>query len=175
MRILKCTICDKEFEAPGGNVKYCSMQCKKEGQRKSRQEWENRTGYKEKQRIAKAELRAELARKAEQDAKENTRKKKSAETKAKRKKERQKATELAQKAENGDMVSLLRLALKNGNTLEYWRLRKEMILEEDAKTGRISNCLIGGISVYTGDFEYQIMAALEEKKIKQHTKSNMLP
>lgn len=47
--------------------------------------------------------------------------------------------------------------------MEYWRLRKEMIIEEDAKAGHISNTTIGGISVYAGDFEYQIMALLEEK------------
>ena len=160
---LICAICGKEFETQGGNVKYCSTECKREGQRQRRKEWEVRTGYKEKQRQAAAEYRAEQAKQAEQEEKEAVRKKKAAETKAKRKKERQEAAELAQRSKNGDKAALLKLALKNGNTLEYWRLRKEMILDEDERTGRISNNIIGGISVYAGEFEYQIMAVLEEK------------
>lgn len=170
---LICPICGKEFETHGGNVKYCSTDCKREGQRQRRKEWEARTGYKEKQRQAAADHRAEQARQAEQEAKEAARKKKSAETKAKRKKERQEAAELAQRAENGDRVALLRLAFKNGNTLEYWRLRKEMILEEDEKTGRISNIIIGGVSVYAGDFEYQVLAALEERSAINHAESDL--
>lgn len=170
---LICPICGKEFETQGGNVKYCSLDCKRDGQRQRRKEWEARTGYKEKQRQAAADHRAEQARQAEQEAKEAARKKKSAETKAKRKKERQEAAKLAQRAENGEMVALLRLALKNGNTLEYWRLRKEMILEEDEKTGRISNNIVGGVSVYAGDFEYQVLAALEERSAINHAESDL--
>lgn len=170
MQKLICAICGKEFEVLGGNAKYCGEKCRKEGQRMRRLEWESRTGYKEKQRQAVAEHRAELARIAEQEAKEAARKKKSADTKARRKKERQEAVELAQRAENGDKIALLRIALKKGNILEYWRLRKEITLEEDEKTGRISNIVIGGTSVYAGDFEYQVLAALEERSAIKHAK-----
>lgn len=170
---LICPICGKAFESQGGNVKYCSPDCKQEGQRQRRKEWEARTGYKEKQRQAAADHRAEQARQAEQEAKEAARKKKSADTKARRKKERQEAAELAQRAEKGDRTALLRLALKSGNTLEYWRLRKEMILEEDEKRGRISNIIVGGISVYAGDFECQVLAALEERSAINHAESDL--
>lgn len=64
-----CHICGKEFETNGGNVKYCSMACKREGQRQCRKEWEARTGYREKQRQAAEEYRSEKARQAEQEEK----------------------------------------------------------------------------------------------------------
>lgn len=172
MSKILCSICGKEFEARGGNVKYCSIECRKEGQRRSRKEWEDRTGYKEKQRQAAANHRAEQARKAEQEAKEASRKKKATETKAKRKKRRQEAAALTQRAESGERAALLRLALENGNVVEYWRLRKEQVMEDDEKTGRISNNLVGGISVYAGDFEHQAMAALEENRQTGRTSVN---
>lgn len=126
---------------------------------------------KKKQRQAAADYRAERVKQTEQEEKGTIRKKKAAETKAKRKKERQEVSELRRKAEKGDKFALLKLALINGDMFEYWRLRKEMILEEDEKTGYISNIVIGGISVYAGDFEYQIMAQLEEKKSAYEAKN----
>ena len=163
MFVLKCPICGKEFEAQGGNVKYCSTSCKREGQRIRRKEWECRTGYKEKQRAAAAELRAEQARVAEQEEKEAERKRKAAETKARRKRERKEAAEMKAKSAQGDKLSLLQLAIKEGNALEYWRLRKEIVLEEDERFDRMGKHILGGIDVYEDAFEYKVLELIKEK------------
>lgn len=155
-----CAICNKEFEKQGGNVKYCSAGCKREGQRQRRKEWEVRTGYKEKQRQAAIHHRA---KQVEQEAKEAARKKKSAETKAKRKNERNAVAELEKKAADGNKWALARLALKKGKVLEYWRLRKELVQEEDEKAMLVSNVIVGGLSVYEDDFECKIMEQLKYK------------
>lgn len=158
-----CAICSKEFETQGGNVKYCSTNCKREGQRQRRKEWEVRTGYKEKQRQAAIYHRAEQARQVEEEAKEATRKKKSAETKAKRKKKRNAVAELEKKAAEGNKWALARLALKEGKVLEYWCLRKELVQEEDEKARLVSNVIVGGLSVYEDNFECKIMEQLKYK------------
>lgn len=160
---LICTICGKEFETQGGNVKYCSTDCKREGQRQRRKEWEARTGYKEKQRQAAADHRAEQARQAEQEAKEAARKKKSAETKAKRKIERKETAELEAKAAEGNKIARMKLALKQGNALEYWKLRKEIIMEENERFNTISKNTVGGIDVYDDAFEYKVLELFKEQ------------
>lgn len=174
-----CAICGKEFEVKGGNVKYCGMDCKREGQRRRRKEWEVRTGYREKQRQAASDYRAERYRIAEQEAKEANRKKKAAETKARRKKERQINAILEARASNGDKVALMRMALKQKNTLEYWRIYKEFIIEENERLNMVGKNTVGGIDVYDDAFEFKVLELLKEQENanlnrftenKQHTR-----
>lgn len=167
MQNIICAICGREFQIKGGNVKYCSTDCKKVGQRQRRKEWETRTGYREKQRAATADYRAEQARIAEQEVKEADQKRKAAETKARRKKERKEAAELKAKAAKGDKMSLLRLALKEGNALEYWRLYKEIVLEENERLDMVGRNTVGGIDVYDDAFEYKVLELLREQREKK--------
>ena len=55
-----------------------------------------------------------------------------------------------------DLMALMRLAMRNGDTVEYWRLRKEYYLAE-CKRCNIPlykcNLIVGGVSVYEPDFE----------------------
>lgn len=170
MQRLKCAICGSEFEVLRGNAKYCSEKCRKEGQRMRRQEWENRTGYKEKQRQAAVEHRAELVRIAEQEEKEANRKRKAAETKARRKKERKQTADLKAKAAEGDKLARMKLALKQGNALEYWRLYKEIYMEENERLNMIGKNTVGGIDIYDDAFEYKIVELLKEQNRSQETK-----
>jgi len=172
MQRLKCAICGSEFEVPGGNAKYCSEKCRKDGQRMRRQEWESRTGYKEKQRQAAAEHRVELARIAEQEAKEASRKRKSAETKARRKKERKQTAELEAKAAEGDKLASMKLALKQGNLLEYWRLYKEIFMGENVRLNMVGKNTVGGIDIYDDAFEYKVVELLKEQRENQKTQGN---
>lgn len=164
MNVIKCPVCEKTFESRGGNIRYCGAECRKVGQRQRRIEWESRTGYKEKQRQAVAEHRAEQARIAEKEAKEAERKRKAAETKARRKVERKKIAELKEKAEKGDKMAMLRLALKEGNALEYWRLYKEIVLEENERLNMVGKNTVGGIDVYEDAFEYKVLEVLKEQQ-----------
>lgn len=172
MQKVMCIICGKEFKTQGGNVKYCSEKCRRDGQRKRRIEWEKRTGYKEKQRLAAAEHRVELARIAEQEEKEAQRKRKAAETKAKRKKEREETAELEVKAAAGNKIAHMKLALKKGNVLEYWRMYKEIYMEDNERFDMIGKNMVGGIDVYDDAFEYKIELLLKEQREKQYVQGN---
>lgn len=178
MQRIKCAICGKEFEVPGGNAKYCSEKCRKDGQRMRRQEWESRTGYKEKQRRIAAEHRAEVARIAELEEKEANRKRKAAETKARRKKERKQTAELEAKAAEGNKLARMKLALKQGNALEYWRLYKEIVIEENERLNMVGKNTVGGIDIYDDVFEYKVVELLKEqsrnREIKRHTKTDVV-
>ena len=161
--MVECVICGNQFVRTGGNTKYCSDDCKKAGQKKRRQEWEKRTGYKEKQRQAANERRIEAARIAEQEEKERNRKKKSAETKARRKKEREQLAKYKKAAEQGDKVAMMNLARREDDFHTYWRLYKELILEENEKFNRIGFHTVGGIDVYEDMFENKIIEILNKK------------
>lgn len=38
-KIIKCSICGKEFETDKKHIKYCSLECKEQGRRNSRRKW----------------------------------------------------------------------------------------------------------------------------------------
>lgn len=156
-----CTICGKEFETLSGRANYCGSDCKRIGQRQRRKEWEARTGYRDKQRKAAADLRAEQAKAVELEAKKSERKRRAAENRIKRKKERQESKELQERAERGDKIALMWLALRQRNIMEYWRIRKEIVLDEDERLGTTGKNTVGGIDVYDDAFEYKIMEMLQ--------------
>lgn len=156
-----CVICGKEFETLSGRANYCGSACKRIGQRQRRKEWEVRTGYRDKQRKAAAELRAEQAKAAELEAKKIDRKRRAAENRIRRIKERQESKELQERAEKGDKIALMRLALKQRNVLEYWRIRKAIVLDEDERLGTTAKNTVGGIDVYDDAFEYKVVEMLQ--------------
>lgn len=163
MAKLKCAICGQEFESSSGNSKYCSMDCRQAGRYRKRKEWEERTDYKEKQRIAVAEYRAEQEKKAEKEAKAADRRRKCAETRARHKREREEIEELEKKAKKGDRLAKLRLAMYKGDILEYWKQYRDIIIEEDERLGKVSKATIGGISAYDDAFEYKVLELIKEQ------------
>lgn len=75
IRTLTCTICKNDFETTHPNTKYCSDDCRRIGNANRRKQWEDETGYKEKQRIQKATTRNQIREEQNAEKLERIRKK----------------------------------------------------------------------------------------------------
>ena len=73
----------------------------------------------------------------------------------------------------------MRMALKQKNTLEYWRIYKEFIIEENERLNMVGKNTVGGIDVYDDAFEFRVLELLKEQENanlnrftenKQHTR-----
>ena len=59
-------------------------------------------------------------------------------------------------AATGDIFAQMQLAMRNGDTVEYWRLRKEYYLAECKRcniTLNEHNFIVGGVFILEPDFE----------------------
>ena len=134
------------------------MSCREIGNKKRRKEWEQRTGYAEKQKLM---ARKNRCNKPEAGHKKKSEQKDSAKN---QKQEKLIKNNLEQRANEGDLYALGILALKRGDVLEYWRLRKEKYIAEDERTGRTGDVLVGGISPYSDNFEHYVLDQIKDGK-----------
>lgn len=152
MRTATCLICGKSFSTKSTNVKYCP-DCKKVGAELQRKRWEERTNYKERQRVA-AQVRRN--NKVEQEQTERVQRNEATKKEIRESQEKNQRR-LEKRARDGDLTALRALAMKNRDAREYWRLYKELCIAEDERMGRVGNNLVGGISVYEDNFEYLVL------------------
>ena len=153
-----CAVCGKEFDAKSPNTKYCSAICKERGNYLRRKEWEERTGFYEKQREnmklyrerlaeEKAALQAEAKKKAKQLPK--------LDKKTQRLKAQLDATAIG--LEFTDAMECY------GNTCpEYWEAFKNMTLAYAEAWDRECTTEVNGISVYREDFALAASMSVEE-------------
>ena len=159
-----CVICGKQFEARAANSKYCSIGCRRKGKYQRRKDWEDRSGYREKQRKKMQEYREKAAAEALEE-REATARQEAADRKQKETQRRnQEREELIQKAEQGDAFSRMMLAAeKAGKTsLEYWDAYKDYEMQSAARLGKISTTSVNGISVHDPDFGLAVSISVVE-------------
>lgn len=156
----RCPICGKSFNTPL-TKKYCSSECTKEGQRRTRKDWEERTGYKEKKRQWTKDYRTKQ-REVNQGIIEKEDKKRAAAQKrqdAIRRKKAQKELEAA--AANGDIDAQMDLALDRDDMRTYYTLYRESIIKNDDEfnvKNRYGRHIIAGADVYDPDFVEKAVA-----------------
>jgi len=172
---VKCTVCGNSFSATTMNEKYCSPSCRAAGAKRVREEWEQSSNYKVKQR-----KRMREKRKQEQTAMQHHRQMQRTKTAEASQREtesrrKQRLEDVHKKAAQGDLNALQELAFTEGNTLEYWRLYKEQILESEREFNYIGRHLVNGIEVHEENFEYLVVEQIENERRKKengHAKRN---
>ena len=158
-----CPICGQEFTAKNNNIRYCSDSCAAEGARLARKAWEQRTGYKEAQRERMRAYRAgQSVEKAAQRAAEERRQRKE---RAKRLKQlaAERQQDLHAQAAAGDPHA--RMMLSNRLQAEYWQAFKDYELQLAEAAGEPSRRTVNGISIYTDQFETEVIRSIKERNI----------
>lgn len=156
----QCSICGNSFESLHGS-KYCSPECSKEGQRRTRKEWEERSGYLEKKRQWTKDYRSNQAE-VNKGIIEKVDKKRAAAQKRQdtiRRKKAQKRLEEA--AANGDIDAQMDLALDRDDMRTYYTLYRESIIKNDDEfnvKNRYGRHIIAGADVYDPDFVEKAVA-----------------
>lgn len=159
MKEITCTICGNTFYSESGNAKFCSDECRLEGSKIARRAWEERTGYKDKQR----ELMREKRKKERIDnIKQNKidlteRKKERSESESKR------IEQLQNAAAAGDPLSRMMLAKRYSK--EFWDAYRDYEIQNMKCQKKIKDVTVNDISVYDDDFVTRVVASIEEHKI----------
>lgn len=161
-----CTVCGSSFSAATKNEKYCSSSCRAAGAKRVREEWEQNSDYKAKQRQRMREKRKQEQAAMQQQRQMQRRKINEASQREAEHRKKQRLEEIKKKATQGDLNALQDLALERGDTLEYWRLYKEQILESEREFNYVGRHLVSGIDVHEENFEYLVVEQLENKKRK---------
>lgn len=159
-----CAICGKKFIAQAPNAKYCSVECQVKGKNARRREWEQKSGYAEKQRAKYKEYREMKTREAEKalkEAEKNARiNKKRQDTKAKNKRR----GKLIEAAEAGDLEAMRLLMLgEYGNASpEYWEAFKIQNLEYAKSMNTESDIKVNNISIQDDNFSLAVSLSIIE-------------
>ena len=158
-----CVICGATFTPKAANAKYCSEHCRQRGKYQKRREWEQKSGYidrqREKMRQYRDDLTEEERQQAEKAAARKARSEKARETRRKNKE----LQELTARAEQGDALARLDLAARNGNTsFGYWEAFKDYHLQEAEKRGRQSGIMVNGIDINDPDFALSVTITIGE-------------
>lgn len=156
MKQKTCPICGKAFLGYA-TAKYCSAECSEIGRKQKRKAWEDSHDYIETQRVKRLNKRRE----AEQSRVDviNQRQDKLSKDNA----ERVKADRLLmeQKAEAGDLYSLMVLAHERNDKKSYWRYYAQSEIEAAEKYGRKSTRLVNDYSVYEPDFPDLVLESIK--------------
>lgn len=158
---ISCAICGTTFTASSARAKYCSPTCKDLGAKNARRKWEAKSDYKEKQRLRMKERRRvsrEELHRQQEAVQAVIRQERLEQAKEDRKKT---LAETRRKAKAGDLDAQMDIALEKGNSLEYWRLYKECILQSEKEFNYIGRHTVGGIEVREDNFEYLVVEMLE--------------
>lgn len=161
--IKTCPICGSSFSGKG-KMKFCSPSCAEAGARQARKEWEERTGFLEKQRKRAQDYRDQQAginrELMEQEAKKKAANRKRADTRRLNKERK----ELIEAADAGDLDAMMDLAFETGDMRTYYTLYQEQLFRNDREYGIPRNGVrtIGGIDVYSATFVDDVLDALEE-------------
>lgn len=165
-----CPICGTEFTTEKGNHKFCSDACRIEGAKLARKEWEDRTGFREKQRekmrLYRAQVTAEKA-------------KKRAELRAKRQKElqeKQKQITLENRKREQKLIEAgdprARMRQLTPSCLEYWIAFQEAELNNSIESGEPSSTTVNGISIYVDHFPEEALQSVKDRGIIMISRDN---
>lgn len=152
LRRTVCPICGKEFEKQKPNAKYCSDPCRQKGRYEHRKAWEERTGYKEKQRVKMqlARNRRALDKKARQGTTESAAVSTAPPVAAKSSQEPQ---------ETASRQRRKRMPTTGGNmTPEYWEAYRARQLEANGE----ALIFVNGISLDDPYFGLSVCTSIEE-------------
>ena len=163
-RTAKCPICGQSFTPAAAGSRYCSEPCRQEGRRLARKAWEERTGYREKQRAAAQEYRERKAAAAALEAEaaairdEHNRRRRQARQAAKGQES------LEAQARQGDLFAKLQLQKRaGGNATEaYWAAFQAVELAQEAANPGHNVCLVNGIAIGDPDFALKVVMTIEE-------------
>ncbi|MCR5594813.1 MAG: DUF2256 domain-containing protein [Lachnospiraceae bacterium] len=154
-----CPICNTEFIAGKGNVKYCSPECRRKAEYARHNEWATRTNYAEKKRV---EMRQRRLKEAEAH-REHLRQMHDERIRQIQEDNERADQELHERAEAGDNEALMKLAEKAGDRAGYYKYFALYEIEREEKDfGRRSTRTVNGISVYDPDFAELVMKSIEE-------------
>ena len=144
----KCEICGKQFDGKVPNAKYCSDACRDRGAALRREEWEERTGYRDKKREEMQQRRLEAAERSRPKVK--SRDAIHAEYMEK----------LRTDAAAGSHYARATLARMNGDRRGFWRAYRDEEIAWSATFGKKSRRLVNGISVHDPDFVDAVIASI---------------
>lgn len=149
-----CPICGKSFNTELSQ-KYCSSICTKEGQKRIRKEWEERTGYKEKKRQWTKEYRAKQKEVTQRIIEKEDEERAEARKRQDEIMMQEGQAELEAAAANGDIDAQMELALEQDDMRTYYTLYRESIMKNDDEFNvkdRHGRHIIAGVDVYDPDF-----------------------
>lgn len=167
-----CTVCGTSFSATTRNEKYCSPSCRAAGAKRVREEWEQNSDYKVKQRQRMREQRKQEQAAMQQHRQTQRRKTNEASQREMELRKKQRLEETRKKAAQGNLSALQDLAFEKGDTLEYWRLYKEQILESEREFNYVGRHLVSGIDVHEENFEYLVVEQIENERRRKKENSN---
>lgn len=153
-----CPECGKVFQAEHFSVIYCSPECREHGSRARREAWKEQTHYNERRR-EKDRVRREQKKKLEA---EQIRKRKEADKAGQILKAADRTRRLKDKAENGDLHSLMCLELEKGGnlTVEYWRAYKAAMIHDSERRGIECKISVNGVYIHDPDFAEEVIESI---------------
>ena len=158
-----CPVCGSVFKPAYISSKYCSEECRRIGTENARKSWEQRSGYREKQRQRMAQIRQERGEAIREAT--NIRKRNLAEEEAQRVQRRQQhRQQLEDQAAAGDPLSIMILAKEAGNWPEYWKSYKAYEIQLAKERGEDCSAKVNGIPVTDPDFEVLVIYSIENEK-----------
>lgn len=167
-----CTVCGDSFSAATKNEKYCSPSCRAAGAKRVREEWEQNSDYKAKQRQRMREKRKQEQAAMQQHRQAQRRKANETSQIEMELRKKQRLEDIKKKAAQGDLNALQDLAFEKGDILEYWRLYKEQILESEREFNYVGRHLVSGIDVHEENFEYLVVEQIENERRRKKENSN---
>lgn len=142
-----CLICNKEYETPYPNKKYCSTDCSREAIRQAdRLRKRNERKIKRDKRTAEEVERRRLKRaEIEEDS---------------QKRAREKQADLEKRLEERDPKAIMEIT--NHFDLEYWEAYKEEFMQEYYNKNYIR--YVNDISVYDEEFPKKVIDSIKERR-----------
>ncbi len=158
-----CPVCGSIFTPAYISVKYCSEECRRIGTENARKAWEDRSGYREKQRRYMRQIREERSEEIRRAV--SIRKTNEAEEAAQRLQRRQQQRQrLEKKAAAGDPLSIMILTKEAGNWPEYWKAYKAYEIQLAKERGEDCSAKVNGIPITDPDFEVLVIYSIENEK-----------
>jgi len=158
IRTLICTVCNQSFETDHSNNKYCSDECRKQGRKNKRKNWETETNYNEKQRINKTVQRQQKKEVKTVEEIERIRLKEAEINQRTVENHEQRINDLDKNAKNGEPLARMRLAKPNSK--EYWEAYQQYEMEQCKGSNRTIR-LVNEISIFEEDFAGKVLESIE--------------
>ena len=159
-----CTICGREFSTHVNSAKFCSDACRAAGKKQTREAWERKTGFKEKQRKTMQEYRKKLyAENTERKSVKNESFLQELEE-LRKQREAERLSDLKRKAKKGDKLACMMIALKQHGlfSMEYWQAYADYEKELAESCGRYASSFVNDISVNDEEFALKVVVTLQE-------------
>lgn len=149
-----CVICGNRFVAGSQNSKYCCSECRAEGAKLTRRAWEDKTGYKEKQKLLMREKRGKQRKEdIEQKQKEKEERKR-----LNTERNNNRAKQIKMDAAAGDPIA--RMLMVDKYSKDYWIAFQDYELQMEKEYKRKSSKTVNGISIYDDDFADNVILSI---------------